>query len=487
MSSGRIFKLALVGRSNVGKSSVFNRLTGLKTAVVFDQPGSTRDGQSARCEFGNHSVLIRDTPGVEDGSELHARMKAVASNAVSESDAVCFIWDAQIGLTPWDIQLAAWVRQLNPPIVFPVANKAESQKDQHQAISDGYELGWGEPLLVSAKFDSGIDELKDRVLEVIGESSDGAEATDTAVESDEEQVREQITIAICGRPNTGKSSLVNALFKQEKVLTDSKAGTTTDAMEFDWSFKKQSIRLIDTAGVNKTWRVHQKIEMKEPAMQTLRALRKSDIVVIAVDATEVLHGGGGLNKHEISIAREATDFGKCVAIAVNKWDAIPSDKQGSLRKAILEKIQIGFPQIKGLPVVFISAQTGANLNELMRKCVTLYQTWSIKISTSDLNEWLRAFILHFPPPWKDHKKCNIKYLVQTNTKPPTFILWTNLTADFPDNYLQQFRNSLREEFNIIGPPIMFLLRTTYVPKSIVKAKSRRKPTSDTSVNESVVE
>jgi len=465
MKSG-LLKVALVGRANVGKSSLFNRLTGAK-AVVFDQPGSTRDGKSARCLFGKQPILLRDTPGVEDGGELFLRMQKVAAQAVSESQAVCFLWDAQMGLTAWDMKLAQWLKDLNPPLVIPVANKAESQFDQTQAVSDGYELGWGEPSLVSARFDTGIEDLQER-LTGSADPEIESEASETVPQP------ETVTIAICGRPNTGKSSLVNALLKQERVVTDSFPGTTTDSMDFEWRFENQSIRLIDTAGINRGWRVHQSVELKEPAMQTLRAIRKCDIVVIAIDATEVLKGGGGLNRHEMSIGREASDLGKCVAIAVNKWDMIEADKQKNLRKAIIEKVEMSFPQIKGLPIIFLSAKTGANLAFLMRKCVALYHTWSLRISTASLNAWLRAFILHFPPPWKDHKKCNIKYLTQTNVKPPTFVLWTNVTAEYPDNYLQQVRNSLREEFGFMGPPLLFLLRTTFVPKAVVLAKRKRK-------------
>ena len=489
-------RVSIVGRSNVGKSSLFNRVQSLQRAIVFDQPGTTREGKRAVAGFGRLLVDWRDTGGWESNAvtantEVLQKMRQRLSDSINESEIVLFVYDAKEGVTPLDLQAADWLKaeissKFPGPSVLLVANKCESA-DEVTVAAEAWELGLGPPVLVSAKQNQGFEDLYDQLLVLEGAlrpSTQSGESQEQSSEEYAEEVAEDIEtiadesdspavrIAFVGRPNTGKSSLLNSVIRCERAITHGEAGTTTDALEVEWEFGGKHLTLIDTAGVNRGWKFHQTPQLRDPAMETLRALRKADVVVVVVDSDEV-RKGGGLGRHEMAIAKQASEEGRCVVIAVNKWDILNPNQQKVVRKAIMEKVEVGFSQVKGLPLVFLSAKTGLNVKLLITRCLGVYHRWSIRIPTSALNAWLRAFVTHFPPIWKNKQKCNIKYLTQTNIQPPYFVLWTNISQEFPDNYLQQMRNALREEFNLQGPPIVFSLRSTFVPRSIAKTLSKK--------------
>ena len=551
--------VAIVGRSNVGKSSLFNRLQGKQgeRAIVFDVPGTTREGKRSVCEFGSLTVEWRDTGGIEDdeltsSSEILSQMREKVQEAVATADAVVFVYDAHEGVTGLDLKAAEWIKETliqhtvahlhnqpesvesiphETPVIL-IANKSD-QADELAALAEGWEMGLGEPILVSAKMNLGIEDLYDRLMVLAGRAcppdeegmleedpstkglvydriearwlrpgedfseveqspmelnqdcsspissaySHDYSASESAPESASESPfnsPSMLTITLAGRPNTGKSSLVNALLRQHKAIVSSFPGTTVDSLSFESTFDRHPVRLIDTAGISKGWKFPQQSDFKQPVMETARAMRQADVVLIAIDAPEVLKGGGGLNRHEMGVAKRASDEGRCVAIAVNKWDMIPAQKQKFLRRAITEKVERSFAHVKGLPVIFVSAKTGFNLGLLMTKCLALSNRWSTRIPTPKLNAWLRAFVTHFPPPWKNQMKCHVKYVTQTGVRPPSFVMWTNVHGEFPDNYLNQLKTALREEFNLMGPQIVFMIRTTFVPKAIVRALSEGK-------------
>ena len=424
--------MSIVGRANVGKSSVYNRLlsrygTG-ERALVGDHPGTTRDGKSFYAsELG---LSVKDTP---------------PSTVQERSEISLLVVDGTEGVTPLDRSLAKQLRDERRETVL-VANKSEG--DQSGIISDLYELDLGEPVFVSCCGSLGWQDLHDRITSVLRPTgNDEPSTTET-----------KYKIGFLGRANTGKSTLFNALVRDEKAKTDAKAGTTTDVVE---AAVGQFV-LLDTAGVSRKWR--------QEALETRRALRQADVVVVVMDAWEILQGGEGLSRQEMSLGKEASDLGKCVMVVVNKWDLVPQSKQTLLRKAVEEKTLSAFAQVKGMPVIFASAKTGLNVPLILSRAERLLHKWEKRISTSELNAWLRAFVVHHPVPWKDKMMCHVKFITQVGIKPPTFVIYTNIHGEFPDNYLQLLKNTMRDEFKLQGPPLVLLLRSTFVPKKVMKAK-----------------
>jgi GTP-binding protein len=432
--------IRILGRANVGKSAIYNKLLrqygpeGAQRALVSDRPGTTKDGKKfLASELG---VLIKDTPAYEE---------TIAVN----SDVTLFVVDADEGVTPLDRRLAAALRQHECETIL-VANKSESV-DQTSIIADLYELEVGDPVFLSACSSLGWAELAERFQAVLADRQE---------EPNEAAVEPEIGLALIGRPNTGKSSLFNALLRREEATTGDRPGTTSDALEVVHG----KFVLMDTAGVSK------KGGEEGAVSETRRTLRRADVVVVVMDAVEVLKGGLGLSRQEMRLGKEASELGKCVMVVVNKWDLVPTGKETLLRKAVEEKALTAFSQTKGMPIIFASAKTGLNVPLILGRAENLVTKWQKRIGTSELNAWLRAFVVHHPVPWKDKMLCHVKFITQVGTAPPTFVIYTNIHGEFPDNYLQLLKNTIREEFKLHGPPIVLLLRSTFVPKKVMKAR-----------------
>lgn len=506
---GSVPRIAIVGRPNVGKSSLFNRLQNsqrndrFEKAIVFNQGGTTREGKSVVCNLGRLKVELLDTAGVEADDIDHSLLQKMRDKTVStvcKSDVVLLVIDAKQGVCFGDKSVAKLVKQHvdeSKQRVVLVANKAEAQSMFGEYVAECYEMELGDPVLISVQAGEGIDDLYDRIcLEVedikmnLDEEHDN-QIFDSGLEPDYESSQEQeepnaktteemgtdktIQIGIIGRPNAGKSSLLNALVKEDRAIVDDHAGTTTDSIAVNWNYYKHKLRIVDTAGIMRGWKhALGGSDFKDPGKETLRTIYSSHVCVLVIDANEAFRSNTLKfpSRQEVKLGNEVIDNGKCLVVAVNKWDLIPVKSQQAFRHRIAKCIQDAFYDIKGIPVAFISTQSGMNLNTLLVNCVSVYRKWSIKIKASRLNAWLEAFVAHNPPPWKDGQKQYPKYITQSRARPPTFSLYTNTFASFPDNYLRQMKELMKEEFGLRGVPLRINLRSTLMPKPGKKLRDR---------------
>ena len=486
-------RVGIVGKPNVGKSSLFNRLLKGKSvdkAIVYDRGGTTRDVKSGFCNLGRFQVELSDTGGLEDDaltglSNLVHKMREKTIETIKKSDLVLVVIDAKQGVTFADKSVASLVKKHineSKQRIVLVANKAEAESVVGEYVGECYEMDLGDPVVVSVKAGQGLDDLQDRMVIEIEDM-----LTDSTVDikqdekeneyndiSDDSQLK-TIQIGIIGRPNAGKSSLLNSLVQQDRAIVDDHAGTTTDSIAVNWNFHKHKLRIVDTAGITRGWKhAAGGSDFKDPGKETLRTLLSSHVCVLVVDAHEAFKSNTIKfpSRQEVKLGNEVIDNGKCLVVAVNKWDMIPANSQQKLRQGMHKCIQETFFDIKGIPVVFISAKSGVNLNTLLVSCVSVYRKWSLKIKPSRLNDWLHAFVAHNPPPWKDGQKQYPKYITQTRTRPPTFSLYTNTFASFPDNYLRQMKELMKEEFVLRGIPLRINLRSTLMPKPGKKLRDR---------------
>ncbi|KAF4654800.1 hypothetical protein FOL47_009775, partial [Perkinsus chesapeaki] len=610
-----------------------NAENGRQKAIVYTAAGTTRDGKSAMCQLGRLKMMLHDTPGLEDDvltenseiwfGELLQKMRQKALEAIGRSDAVIFMVDAKEGVTPLDLKLARMVskrvERLNelfkekeernersrPPIsIVLAANKSDGAQDfPTDAIADCYDLGLGDPVMISATKNEGMDDLYDRLMLDVGDRLRGAwadmdegkvegeggeeDGDDDAIQAEmagdgpsletieemheiwlkeaieyqeyKEAIKEEkrearekekqkrrdrkrglpveesegeeeedfeedemergpgmdddianeigidgrtmierkalakyltkkpyhlkdkmtrdvvleerrrllrderaINMAIVGLPNAGKSSLVNALLKEDRIITDSTPGTTTDTIVTDWAFRQHKVRLFDTAGVFKGWAYKGDKELMGPGSETQRAIRFAHVVVIVVDGSRAERSHIP-NRAELRLLRMAVEMGKCVVVAINKWDLIEDRHKEKLRQLYVTNTVNKSAQVKGMPIIFISAKTGFNVMMMMTRIQALFRRWNGRVATSEINEWMRKFQEHYPPPWKDGVKFYPKYVTQVRSRPPTFVFWANTHGGFPPNYMQQMRNLMREEFGMEGTPIRMLIRSTLMP------------------------
>lgn len=445
-------KLAIVGRPNVGKSTLFNRLAGKKLALVHDLPGVTRDRKEVTTKLKDLEMTIIDTAGYEEATEgkMEERMWQQTRRAIEESDAVLFLFDARAGMQAYDEHFADLVRKSKKPVLL-LANKCEGRA-QEQGIYEAYKLGLGEPIIFSAEHSIGFDELYLQ-LKALEEKMFSAETEEQPEEEIADNINElkkkPIQIAIVGRPNVGKSTLVNALLNDERMLTGPEAGLTRDAITSRWQWKGWKINLVDTAGLRKQAKVTGAIE-KMSVESTMYAANMAQVVILVLDAD------GVLDKQDLTIARKVLDEGRALVVAVNKWDI--ADKQEALQK-LNDKLATSLTQAEGVPTVTISALKKRGLDKLLSAVIKVYERWNVRIPTAPLNQWFRDVQEANPAPLgKNKRRIKLKYITQAKTRPPSFYIFSSNPEGLPDSYLRYLTNQLRETFGLRGIPIRITVR-----------------------------
>jgi GTP-binding protein len=437
-------KLAIVGRPNVGKSTLFNRLAGRKLAIVDDRPGVTRDRRFATGRLGDLDLELIDTAGFEDVSDesLEARMRSQTERAIEEADVAVFVIDAREGVTPLDEVFADILRRRGKPVVV-AANKAEGRAGEAGAL-EAFSLGLGEPAPISAEHGEGMADLYAAIVAVAADPED----------AEEDEAEKPVRIAIVGRPNAGKSTLVNRLIGEERLLTGPEAGITRDAIPVDWMWEGRPVRLVDTAGLRRKAKVQEKLE-KLSTQDTIRAITFAEIVILVMDATHPFE------IQDLQIADLVEREGRGLVFVLAKWDLV-SDPQARL-KEIIEEAQRQLPQLRGAPIVALSAETGRGLDRLMPAVLKVHADWSTKVKTRDLNDWLQMAIQRHPPPAVNGRRIKPKYMAQTKARPPTFVLFASRADQLPDSYRRYLVNSLRESFDLPGVPIRVTVKSNRNP------------------------
>ncbi len=437
--------VAIVGRPNVGKSTLFNRLAGRREALVHDTPGLTRDRRDAVVEFAGLGFRLIDTAGLDEagGGTVERQMMAQTDRAVAEADVVLFVYDARAGVTPVDEHFADRLRRAGRPVVL-VANKCDGRAGR-DGLLEGYSLGLGEPVAISAEHNEGVSVLAELIAPHLGEDALG--------ETEEEDG--PIRLAVIGRPNAGKSTLVNRLLGEERTITGPEPGVTRDAIAIDWSWRGRPVRLIDTAGLRRRSRIAEPLERLSVG-DTLRAIRFAHAVILMVDATAVAEHGPALERQDLTLGRLVVREGRALVVAVNKWDLI-DDKRERLGR-IRESLDTALPQAGGVAVTTISAETGAQLDRLMDAVLTAHDRWNSRVATGALNRWLEGMLAAHAPPIVRGRRIKIRYATQVSARPPSFALFTNQPGALPAAYLRYLENGLREAFGLGGVPIRFHLR-----------------------------
>lgn len=481
------FKLAIVGRPNVGKSTLFNRLVGRKLALVDDLPGVTRDRRVHAAKLYDLKFDVIDTAGLEDAANdsLEARMRLQTETAIEEADAILFVVDAKSGITPADQNFAELVRRSGKPVVL-VVNKSEA-RDSQGGFYDAYQLGLGEPCAISAEHGQGMPDLRDAVVDLIGEEK--AFAKQRAEEAEEEAFAatrfgdligddienpddeealaydpsKPLRIAMVGRPNAGKSTLINTMLGEDRLLTGPEAGITRDSISVDWEWNGRKIKLYDTAGLRRKSKVQEKLE-KLSVADGLRAIRFAEVVIIVLDATIPFE------KQDLQIADLIIREGRAPVIAFNKWDLIENRQE--VLADLREKTERLLPQIRGIRAVPISGERGQGLEKLMESIAMVDEIWNRRISTGKLNRWLETVITHHPPPAVAGRRLKVKYITQVKTRPPGFVVSCSRPEVMPQSYVRYLMNGLRETFDMPGVPIRLSLRTSDNPYAN-RAKKRR--------------
>jgi GTP-binding protein len=459
------FTLAIVGRPNVGKSTLFNRLVGKRLALVDDQPGVTRDLREGAGRLGPLRFTVIDSAGLEEATDdsLQGRMRRLTERAVEMADVCLFLIDARAGVTPSDRTFAEILRKKNAHVILG-ANKAEGRAGEGGWI-EAFELGLGEPVRMSAEHGEGMDDLlsilmpiADTFAERAALAPDEAPETDIAVPEDSEDEGPEdlmpdparpLQIAVVGRPNAGKSTLINKILGEERLLTGPEAGITRDAIAIPTTWEGMPVRLFDTAGMRKRAKVQDKLE-KLSVADGLRAVRFAEVVVLLLDAQIPFE------QQDLRLADLAEREGRAVVIAINKWD-LEDDKQERL-KALQEAFTRLLPQLRGAPLITVSAKTGRGLDRLAAAVLSAWRVWNKRIGTGRLNRWLEGMVASHPPPAPGGKRIKLRYMTQVKARPPAFVIMTNHAEDVPDSYQRYLVNGLRETFAMGGTPVRITLR-----------------------------
>jgi GTP-binding protein len=441
--------IAIVGRPNVGKSTLFNRLTARRTALVSDMPGLTRDRREGEAVLGGHQVTLIDTAGLEEAApaSIAGRMRAQSEAAIAKADLVLFVLDARDGVVPADAAFAQVAREAGRPVVL-VANKSEGRAGA-EGFYEAFRLGLGEPVAISAEHGEGIGELVETLLAALGlkpaSKRDGGETAG----SEADAIARPIRVAIVGRPNSGKSTLVNVLLGEERMITGPEPGLTRDAVATDFSWNGRPVRLFDTAGLRRKARITETAE-KLSASDSVRAIRFAEVVVVLMDSQQALE------HQDLTIADLVEQEGRALVVAVNKWDLV-TDKQRAL-KALRETLGERLAQVPGVPLVTLSALSGRGLDRLAPAVFAAYERWNRRVPTPHLNRWLMEAVERHTPPAVSGRRIKLRYMTQPSARPPTFVAFCSRPEAVPKAYLRYLTNSLRDTFDLPGVPIRLKLR-----------------------------
>ncbi|MGH7030986.1 MAG: ribosome biogenesis GTPase Der [Stellaceae bacterium] len=434
--------VAILGRPNVGKSTLFNRLVGNRPALVDDTPGLTRDRREGEARIADLEFRAIDTAGLEEAAptSLAGRMQAQTQRALADADVALLVIDARAGVTEADRHFADWLRRSGKAVVL-VANKTEGRATL-PGVGEAYRLGLGDPVPISAEHGEGLAGLYERLAPFAGESSSPQDAGPDAP-------AKPLLLAIVGRPNVGKSTLVNRLIGEERLLTGPEAGITRDAIAVDWAWRGRLIRLVDTAGMRRRPRIEGKVEQLSVA-DALRAIRFAETVVLVLDALQPLE------RQDLTIARLVAEEGRALVLAATKWDLV-ADSTATLKR-LHERLSISLPQLQGVVVVRVSGMTGRGLEGMMEAVGAADETWNRRIPTGELNRWLAAVQQRHPPPLVTGRRLRLRYVTQVNTRPPSFALFASKPSELPDSYRRYLVNGLRQTFDLPGTPIRLMLR-----------------------------
>jgi GTP-binding protein len=441
------FTVAIIGRPNVGKSTLFNRLVGRQFALVDDLPGVTRDRREGDGQIADLAFRLIDTAGLEEAppTTLAGRMRAQTERSLDLADVALLVIDARDGVTAGDRHFAQWLRRAGRPVVL-VANKAEGRAAMAE-LGDAHALGLGEPVAISAKHGEGLAELYERLLPYAVEE-DSRELDEAPGEAEAEPDK-PLQLAIVGRPNVGKSTLANRLLGEERLLTGPEPGITRDAIGVDWEWRGRAVRLVDTAGMRRRSHVETRLERLSVA-DTRRAVRYAETVVLIVDALQALE------RQDLTIANLVEEEGRALVLAVNKWDLV-KDRNAALAR-LRERLDESLPQLRGVALTPISGLTGAGIDRLMAAVLAADEVWNRRVPTAALNRWLAAIQQRHPPPLAAGRRLRLRYMTQVNTRPPSFALFASQPAELPESYRRYLVNALRQDFALPGTPIRLMLR-----------------------------
>lgn len=443
------FTIAIIGRPNVGKSTLFNRLTGTRHALVADTPGLTRDRREGAAQLGDMFFTVIDTAGLEltKKGSMEFLMMGQTEAAIEEADMLLLLLDGREGITPLDKHFVPLLRKRNRGVQV-VVNKCEGKTSPH-IMQEAEALGLGEVIAISAEHGQGMDAL------YLGIKARAEKLGHDLTLAQDDTHDNALFVALAGRPNVGKSTLFNALLNQQRAIVSPIAGTTRDAVTVDWEYRDRAIKLVDTAGLRRRARVEEYTE-KLSVMDTKRSIQYANIVILVVDATQAF------DKQDLQIAAHVLEEGRGLVIAINKWDLVEDAKE--VEEHIRYKMDTSLAQAKGVPIVKISANSGKRVHKVMDAALLAYEDWNQRVSTGKLNRWLEAATSRHIPPLSKGKRVKFRYITQVKTRPPTFTIFTNSNTDeLPDSYLRYLTTSLREAFDFGGAPIRMYLRKSSNP------------------------
>src|SRR5687767_8425229 len=439
--------VAIVGRPNVGKSTLFNRLVGKKLALVDDRPGVTRDRREGEASLLGLEFKVIDTAGYEDEDPitLPGRMRVQTEAAVRDADVALFLIDAREGLTPLDEEIGRWLRTGATPVIV-AANKAEGRGGEAGRL-EAFALGLGEPIAISAEHGEGVVDLFEALRPII-------ERDDADIAAEEPTEDGPLKLAIVGRPNAGKSTLVNRMLGEERMITGPEAGITRDAVSVEWDWQGNKVQLVDTAGLRKKAKVDDKLE-RLSAADARRAIDRSEVVLLLLDATR------GLEVQDLKIADATIEEGRVLVIAVNKWDV--AENASALFNGIKAALDEGLSQLKGVPVLTVSAKTGKGIDQILKVAFELREAWSRRVGTGELNRWFEQAIDANPPPAPKGKRIKLRYITQVKTRPPSFVVFGNRTDELADSYRRYLVNALRRDLDLGPVPLRLTFRGSRNP------------------------